>query len=91
MRALIFRILVVEDQQEIRELIAKYLVKEGYEVVLAKQGFAALELFGNQEIHLVLLDVMMPGINGFEVLSEIRKISEVPVIMLTANRKKLTA
>lgn len=89
MRTLIFKILVVEDQQEIRELIAKYLAKEGYEVILAKQGFEALEQFENQEIHLVLLDVMMPGINGFEVLSEIRKISDVPVIMLTAKQEEI--
>lgn len=89
MRKLIFKILVVEDQEEIRELIAKYLIKEGYEVVLAKQGFEALELFENQDIHLILLDIMMPGINGFEVLYEIRKISEVPVIMLTAKQEEI--
>ena len=88
-RKLIFKILVVEDQKEIRELIAKYLVKEGYEVALASQGFEALELFENQDIHLVLLDIMMPGINGFEVLNEIRKISEVPVIMLTAKQEEI--
>lgn len=86
---LIFKILVVEDQQEIRELIAKYLRKEGYEVVVAKQGFEALEAFENQNIHLVLLDVMMPGISGFEVLAEIRKVSEVPVIMLTAKQEEV--
>lgn len=86
---LIFKILVVEDQQEIRELIAKYLSKEGYEVVVAQQGFEALEAFENQNIHLVLLDVMMPGINGFEVLAEIRKVSEVPVIMLTAKQEEV--
>lgn len=89
MRILIYKILVVEDQKEIRELISKYLLKEGYEVVLAKQGFEALELFENQDIHLILLDIMMPGINGFEVLSEIRKISDVPVIMLTAKQEEI--
>ncbi len=89
MEKLIFKILVVEDQQEIRELIAKYLSKEGYEVVVAQQGFEALEAFENQNIHLVLLDVMMPGINGFEVLAEIRKVSEVPVIMLTAKQEEV--
>jgi len=86
---LIYRILVVEDQREIRELIAKYLVKEGYEVETAEQGFEALEIFQSKEIHLVLLDVMMPGINGFEVLAEIRKSSEVPVIMLTARQEEI--
>lgn len=86
---LIFKILVVEDQQEIRELIAKYLRNEGYEVVVAKQGFEALEAFENQNIHLILLDVMMPGIDGFQVLEEIRKVSEVPVIMLTARQEEV--
>lgn len=86
---LIFKILVVEDQQEIRELIAKYLRNEGYEVVVAKQGFEALEAFENQNIHLILLDVMMPGIDGFQVLEEIRKVSDVPVIMLTARQEEV--
>lgn len=86
---LAFKILVVEDQEEIRELIAKYLVKEGYEVYQAKQGFEALELFENQDIHLILLDVMMPGISGFEVLQEIRKVSDIPVIMLTAKQEEV--
>lgn len=89
MSILVFKILVVEDQEEIRELIAKYLIKEGYDVVLAKQGFEALDLFGNQDIHLILLDIMMPGINGFEVLQEIRKISDIPVIMLTAKQEEI--
>lgn len=86
---LIFKILVVEDQQEIRELVAKYLMKEGYDVTIAKQGFEALDVFENQNIHLVILDVMMPGISGFEVLTEIRKVSEVPVIMLTAKQEEV--
>ncbi len=89
MEKLIFKILVVEDQEEIRELIAKYLRNEGYEVVVAKQGFEALEAFENQNIHLILLDVMMPGIDGFQVLEEIRKVSEVPVIMLTARQEEV--
>ena len=89
MEKLIFKILVVEDQQEIRELIAKYLIKEGYDVIVAKQGFEALEAFENQNIHLVLLDVMMPGIDGFQVLEAIRKVSDVPVIMLTAKQEEV--
>ena len=89
MEKLIFKILVVEDQKEIRDLIAKYLEKEGYDVVVASQGFEALEIFENQDIHLILLDVMMPGIDGFEVLTQIRKISEVPVIMITAKQEEI--
>lgn len=85
---LVYKILIVEDQKEIRNLLSKYLLNAGYEVVVAEQGFEALELFENQEIHLILLDVMMPGISGFEVLQEIRKISDIPVIMLTAKQEE---
>lgn len=63
-------------------------MKEGYGVTVADNGLEALELFGNQEFHLVLLDIMMPGINGYEVLKQIRKISDVPVIMLTAKQEE---
>lgn len=84
-----YQILVVEDQEEIRSIVEKYLVKEGYAVQLAKDGFEALNLFNSNIIHLVLLDIMMPGIDGFEVLKEIRKISEVPVIMLTARQEEV--
>lgn len=86
---MVYQILVVEDQKEISDILMKYIAKEGYGVAVASNGFEALELFGNQEFHLVLLDIMMPGINGFEVLKEIRKISDVPVIMLTAKQEEV--
>lgn len=86
---MVYQILIVEDQKEISEVLMKYIAKEGYRVAVASNGFEALELFGNQEFHLVLLDIMMPGINGFEVLKEIRKISDVPVIMLTAKQEEV--
>ena len=81
-----YQILVVEDQADIRTILEKYLLKEGYTVLTASDGFEALELFNNNAVHLVLLDVMMPGIDGFEVLKEIRTVSELPVIMLTARQ-----
>lgn len=84
-----YQILVVEDQSEIRDIISKYLKKEGYGYYLAKDGFEALNFFNNNRVHLVLLDIMMPGIDGFEVLKEIRKISEVPVIMITAKQEEV--
>ena len=84
-----YQIMMVEDQKEIRDIVVKYLEKDGYEVLIAEDGFLALELFSQSLIHLVLLDVMMPGIDGFEVLKEIRKISEVPVIMLTAKKEEI--
>lgn len=84
-----YQILVVEDQPEISDIVSKYLDKEGYGYYLAKDGFEALNLFNNNTVHLVLLDVMMPGIDGFEVLKEIRKISDVPVIMITAKQEEV--
>jgi len=84
-----YNILVVEDQNEISKIVSKYLDQEGYENVIAKNGFEALEYFNNYEYHLVILDIMMPGIDGFEVLKEIRKISDVPVIMLTAKQEEI--
>ena len=83
---MIYNILVVEDQEEISRIVAMYLEKEGYNYFAAKNGFEALEYFNNHDCHLVILDIMMPGIDGFEVLKEIRKVSEVPVIMLTAKQ-----
>lgn len=86
---MVYNILMVEDQKEISDIVTKYIIREGYGVSVADNGFEALELFGNQEFHLVLLDIMMPGINGFEVLKQIRKISDIPVIMLTAKQEEV--
>lgn len=85
---MIYNILVVEDQEEISSIVSKYLANEGYENFVAKDGFEALEYFNNHECHLVVLDIMMPGIDGFAVLKEIRKISDIPVIMLTAKQEE---
>lgn len=84
-----FQVLMVEDQNEISDIVLKYLDKEGYENFLARDGFEALEILNSHTIHLVLLDVMMPGIDGFEVLKEIRKTSDIPVIMLTAMQEEV--
>lgn len=84
-----YRVLVVEDQAEIRNIVEKYLLKEGYDVLSACDGFEALAAFNENTVHLVLLDIMMPGIDGFEVLKEIRKVSEIPVIMLTARQDEV--
>ncbi|MFA9376632.1 MAG: response regulator transcription factor [Lachnotalea sp.] len=84
-----YKILVVEDQTEISDIVSKYLVKDGYQVVVTSNGFEALDCFSKEEFHLILLDIMMPGISGFEVLKEIRKISEIPIIMLTAKQEEV--
>ncbi len=84
-----FNILVVEDQLDISDIILKYLENSGYTCDLAKNGFEALESFSKNTYHLILLDVMMPGIDGFEVLARIREISDIPIIMLTAKQEEI--
>ena len=79
------KILIVDDETRMRKLIRDFLVRSNYEVLEAGDGEEALEVFyKNQDIDLILLDIMMPKLDGYEVLSEIRENSKVPVIMLTA-------
>ncbi len=78
------KILVADDEQNIVRLLRLYLRNEGFEVVAAADGRQALERFGQEAPDLVLLDLMMPQLSGLEVCTEIRKRSDVPVIMLTA-------
>jgi DNA-binding response OmpR family regulator len=82
-------ILVVDDNEDIRSLLSLVLQKENYEVFLAANGTDAINIVKNNKVDLILLDIMMPGISGLEVLSTIRddkdkKISEVPIMMITA-------
>jgi DNA-binding response OmpR family regulator len=78
------KILVADDEQNIVRLLRLYLRNEGYEVVAAADGRQALDRFNAEAPDLVLLDLMMPALNGLDVCTEIRKRSDVPVIMLTA-------
>lgn len=79
------KILVVDDESRMRKLVRDFLVKKSYEVLEAADGEEALDVFyANSDIALVILDVMMPRINGWDVCREIRETSRVPVIMLTA-------
>ena len=77
-------ILIVEDDTAIREREAQFLKENEYEVFCAEDGEKALEILKSKEIHLALLDIMLPKKNGIEVLKELRTFSELPVIMLTA-------
>ncbi|MCL2708661.1 MAG: response regulator transcription factor [Defluviitaleaceae bacterium] len=78
------KVLVVDDDARIAELISLYLRKEGYETKEVYNGRKAVKEFAAYAPHLVLLDLMLPEIDGYQVCREIRKISSVPVIMLTA-------
>ena len=78
------KILVVDDEPIVCDVLSKYLIKDGFEVETSEDGEAALEVFEKMAPDLVLLDLMLPKIDGFEVFSRIREQSQTPVIMLTA-------
>lgn len=78
------RILVVDDEANIRELIKKYASFEGYEVFEAVDGMDAVEKVSNNEYDIIVMDVMMPELDGFSAVKEIRKIKNTPIIMLSA-------
>lgn len=77
-------VLIADDNAQISSILAEYAKREGYEPVIARDGTEALDAFRRLKPGLVLLDVMMPRMDGFEVCREIRKTSSVPVIMITA-------
>ncbi|KLA31059.1 response regulator transcription factor [Bacillus cereus] len=79
-----YHILVVEDDQEIQELIRQFLMTQQYKVIVASDGLEGMKQFNKQSFDLILLDVMMPNLNGFEVAKMIRSQSNIPIIMLTA-------
>ncbi len=78
------RILAVDDDPNILQLVRLYLEKEGYEVETADRGDKAMEVFRKNPPGLMLLDIMLPGLDGWEVLREVRRTSNIPIIMLTA-------
>ena len=78
------KIMVVDDDSNICELLRLYLEKEGFEAIIAPNGAKALEMFDTEKPDLMLLDVMMPQLDGWQVCREIRKKSACPIIMLTA-------
>ena len=77
-------ILIVEDEPDIQELLCAYLRDAGYETAAAGDGVAAMDLFQARAFDLVLLDIMLPKIDGFGVCELIRRQSQVPILMLTA-------
>lgn len=81
-------ILIVEDNDELAEVLLDFLVAEGYEAEIAGNGYEALELFSAHSPRLVILDIMLPGMDGFTVCTEIRRLSDVPVIIVSARGEK---
>ena len=84
-----YKILVIEDDDDIREMLQNYFKKDGYDVVLAEDGAQGVNCAGDEKPDIILLDVMMPVMDGYEALGEIRKFSDVPVIMLTAKGEQM--
>ena len=84
------RLLIVEDEVSIAEVVIAYAKREGFDTVYASDGIEALEIFKEGDIDLVVLDLMLPKLNGEEVCRRIRENSSVPVIMLTAKSSEKT-
>ena len=78
------KILIIEDEPDIQELLCAYLRDAGYETATAGDGVTALTLFQSRSFDLVLLDILLPKIDGFGVCELIRRSSQVPILMLTA-------
>ncbi len=81
-------ILVVDDEERIRKVLFDFFVKNNFNIKLAKNGEEALDIFYCEKIDLVILDVMMPVMDGYTALKELRRISDVPVVMLTAKAEE---
>ena len=82
-------ILVVDDEQEIADLVEIYLVSDGYKVFKASNAQDGLDILNKEDIHLCLLDIMMPGMNGLEMCKKIRETTNIPIIMLSAKSTDL--
>ena len=78
-----FNILIVEDDEQINDALKIYLIKKGYNTIQAYDGKEALDKFTSKPVDLILLDILLPEIDGIEVLKQVRAVSDVPVIMLT--------
>ena len=79
-----YKILAADDETELLDALELYTEREGMELIMADNGISAMELFRQEKPHLVLLDIMMPGLDGFSVLKRIRSESKIPAIMITA-------
>ena len=79
-----YKILLIEDEKEIRQAMSNFLERESYQVKAVETGEAGLEAFESEEFHLILLDMMLPGIGGEEVLEKVRRKSDVPILIISA-------
>ncbi|NBI27656.1 response regulator transcription factor [Chengkuizengella marina] len=84
-----YTILVADDETNITDVCSRYLEREGYRVITVNDGEAALEKWKNESLDLIILDLMMPGKNGWQVCEEIRNQDDIPIIMLTARAEEM--
>lgn len=82
------RILIVEDEDRMRRLVGDYLKREGYSILEAEDGKTAIDIFEDERVDLIILDIMLPKYDGWTVLREIRKTSSIPIIVLTARSEE---
>ncbi|PAM94504.1 DNA-binding response regulator, partial [Flavobacterium sp. IR1] len=82
-------ILVIEDDREISKILNEYLIREGYKVVMAHDGEDGLRRFASIHPHLLLIDLMLPKVDGFEVCRQVRQQSEVPIIVVSARQSDI--
>lgn len=82
------KILIVDDEEKIREVLREYAEFEGYDVYEAEDGFKAIEIAKKENFSLIIMDIMMPRLDGFSAVKEIRKFSNVPVLMLSARSEE---
>lgn len=82
------KLLIVDDEERIRTVVKTYAENDGFEVFEAGDGYEALEIIEKEDLYIVILDIMMPKLDGFSTLKKIREFSDVPVIMLTARQEE---
>jgi DNA-binding response OmpR family regulator len=82
------KILIVDDEEKIRDVLREYAEFEGYEVAEADDGFKAIEMARRYDFSIIIMDIMMPKLDGFSAVKEIRKFSDVPVLMLSARSEE---
>ncbi len=85
---LMYNILIVDDEERIRAVIKTYALNEGYHVFEANDGYEALDIVKKETIDVIVLDIMMPKLDGFTTLSKIKEVSDIPVIMLSARAEE---
>lgn len=81
-------IMIVDDEERMRSLLKAYFKREGYNILEAENGIECMRIFNSKKVHLIILDVMMPVMDGWSVCNEIRKSSTIPIIMLTAKSEE---